>query len=406
MAGRFITTTTMKDIMPKINADNAKSLLNNPYYLFNNASASACTYYNLNTTMTTLDESTRGNYGEISPESPLRFNKINNFQIYGVNKIEPNMEVEEFGLEASDVTGDAMVLPKTIIPYPGDRFVLNQIDGKYLFKVTAVNPNTLDTGAVMYRINYTLESSDGFRSIEPQVVKVYNFSFSNYGSNFGCLIEEEIALQISELERYTAMLKDYFIQLFYDNKIQSFSYKRPSSLGIMGVTVYDPYLIEFLIRNNILDGSTEYMYVTQQVTLPNSFGIDYDRTIFSALEDKDIFKHYCKAAGNLELCTQRLSLLYAYPEDYYLMRYDAINSKLHVIDIFNDPKFVDNIRNNIEDTNVLKNLIVGYFNESEITGNMLEQFKHIDFMETPELFYLIPITIFILERYITTLLGG
>lgn len=406
MGGKFITTSNMKDIMPTINADNAKNLLNNPYYLFNNASASSCTYYNLNTTMTTLDEATRGNYGEISPESPLRFNKINNFQIYGFNKIEPTMEMEEFGLEGSDVTGDAMILPKTIIPYPGDRFTLNQINGKYLFKVTAVNPNTLDTGAVMYRINYTLESSDGARSIEPQVVKVFNFSLANYGSNFGCLIEEAVAAQISELERYTALLKDYFIQLFYDNKIQSFSYKRPTSLGLMGINVYDPYLIEFLIRNNILKGSTEYMYVAQQITLPSSFGVDYDRSFFSALEDKDIYKHYCKAAGNLELCTQRLSLLYAYPEDYYLMRYDAINSKLHVIDIFNDPKFVDNIRANVEDTNVLKNMIVGYFNGGEITSTMLEQLKHIDYMETPELFYLIPITIFIMENYITTLLGG
>ena len=222
MAGRFITTTNMKDIMPQVNADNAKQLLNNPYYLFNNTSASVCTYYNLNTTMTTLDESTRGNYGEISPESPLRFNKINNFQIYGFNKIEPTMEVEEFGLEGSDVTGDAMILPNTIIPYPGDRFTLQQIKGTYYFKVTAVNINTLDTGAKMYRINYTLESSDGARNIEPQVVKVYNFSLANYGSNFGCLIEEAVAAQISDIEKYTALLKDYFIQLFYDNKIQSF----------------------------------------------------------------------------------------------------------------------------------------------------------------------------------------
>lgn len=400
MAGRFISTTSMKDIMPQVNTDNAKQLLNNPYYLFNNASVSVCTYYNLNTTMTTLDEATRGNYGEVSPESPLRFNKINNFQIFGFNKIEPTLELDEYGVQGSDVNGDAIVLPNTIIPYPGDRFYLPQIS-KYLFKVTAVNPNTLDTGAVMYRINYTLESSDGLLNVEPQVVKVYNYSSINYGSNFGCLIEEGMAADIAEIERYTVVLKNYFIQLFYDAKIQSFSYLRENS-----IRVYDPYLIEFLIRNNILKGSTEYIFVSQQVTLPSTFGIDYDRSIFAALEEKDPHKHYCRCTGNLELCRQKLSLLYAYPQDYYLMRYDAINTKLHLIDIFNDANIMDKIRNNEEDSNVLKNIIIRFFNNGSIDSNILSCLDHIDFMETPELFYLIPMVIFCMEKYITTLLGG
>ena len=154
MAGKFINTTTAYTQMVSQAAETMKGLLDNPYYLYTDKKASVCTYYNLNTTMTTLDEATRGNYSEISPNSPLRFNKIKKFMIYGITRIEPNLDIGEFGLESSDITGECIVLPKTIIPYPGDYFYLDQIEKPYLFRVTAVNPNTLDTGATMYRINY------------------------------------------------------------------------------------------------------------------------------------------------------------------------------------------------------------------------------------------------------------
>ena len=400
MAGRFIKTSNMKAEMPSLLPDVSKLLFNNPYYLFNNASAAKCTYYNLNTTMTTLDEATRGNYGEISPESPLRFNKINNFVIFGVNKIEPNLETNEFGLEGSDIAADAIVLPKTIIPYPNDYFVLEQLGEKYLFKVTSVQPNMLDTGVNMYRINYTLKSSDGIRSINPQVVKTFEFSIENYGSNFGCIIEESTMSEVSDIEKFTTMMKDYFIQLFYDARIQSFKYVRNGMLN-----VYDPFLIEFIIRNKILEGSSDYIFVTQQIYLPNSFGIDYDRTFFSCLEDNDMTKHYCRTAGNLELCRQRLSLLYAYPQDYYVMRYDQLATQFHIVDIFGDPSFMDKIRSNTKTGDPLKDIVIGYFNNEGITSSTLEALKHVDFKDSPEMYYLIPITIYCMEQHIISSLS-
>lgn len=404
MAGRFINTNTtpsIKQQMPNLLVNNAKKLLNNPYYLFNTASKSDSRYFNINTTMTTLDEADRGNYSEIGPASPIKYNQINNFCLFGVNRMEPNLEITDFGLEGSDITGDAIVLPNTIIPYPGDFFILTQLGDKYLFRVTAVNPNTLDTGAVLYKINYTLAYSDGVPDIYSQVVKVYNFIIDRYGSNFGCLIELSISEEIKEIERYLVMLKDYYSQLFYDNKIQSFAYLRNGLLK-----VYDPYLIEFMIRNKILDGATNYIHVSQQVVLPSTFGIDYDTTIFSAIEEKDINKHYCRCVGNLLLCTQRLSLLYAYPQDYYCMDYVKLNSKFHPIDIFEDHEFLQKIKNNVQTNNVLKNIIIGYFNDAMIDSTVLEQLKHVDFMKNQELYYLIPFTIFCMEQYIQSILGG
>ena len=160
-----------------------------------------------------------------------------------------------------------------------------------------------------------------------------------------------------------------------------------------------------MIRNNILGGSTEYIYVSQQVALPATFGVDYDKTFFASLEEKDATKHYTKTAGNLLKCTQKLSLLYAYKQDYYCMEYNRINSKFHVIDIFNDHQFMDKIIHNQETGNPLKDIIIRYFNDVSIDSTILNRLKHIDYMENGELYYLIPLVIYCMEKNIVNMLS-
>jgi hypothetical protein len=376
--------------------NSVQTILNNPYYLFNDKTASIATYYNLNTTMTTLDEATRENYAELTVNSPLRFNKVSGFYIYGISKIEPNLEINEYGLEGDNVDGEAVILPNTVVPYPGDRFILNQLGEKYIFQVTHVNPNTLDTGSVMYKINYVLCGSDGLQTIEDKVVKSYKFINTNVGTNYACLIEEETYLELSEIETISRMLKDYYIQLFYDVRVQTMCYYRDTA----GFKVHDPYLLEFLIRNEILEGSTDYVYLDHQLYLPNTFGVDYDRTIFSTIDHNDITRHVGLYIGNLLLVTQKLSLLYAYPQDYYYMEYVRTNNKFYIIDIFDDPEFGDKIKNNTKTGNVMKDILIGFFNKESVTPKQLEDLKHIDYMNNAELYYLIPFTIYILDKHI------
>ena len=413
MAGRFInTSTTSTNILNSI-ANTVQSILDNPYYLFSDKKASLCTYYNLNTTRTTLDEASRTNYGIISKDSPLRFNKINNFYLYGVDKIEPQLEIGEYGLESADLVFDAIVLPKTIIPYPGDFFTLHQLKKNYLFEVTAVQTNMLDTGAVMYRINYKLSSSDGARNIEPQVVRIFNFSVENLGSNFGCLIDDAVYQDAGDMEAYATTLKDYYIQLFFDSKVQTFTYMKDPFMEShchcgehFGLKVYDPYLVEFIIRNKILSGSTQYIVPMQQMYLHPTFGIDYDRTILRSLELNDIENHIGVYTGNIYLCDQKLSLLYAYPEDYYYTSYRHLNGAFCITDMFEDPGFGDKIKNNEKTDNILKNIVIKYFNGEEITNDDLKELKHIDYYNSALLYYTIPMVIFCIENQIQNMLNS
>ena len=253
----------------------------------------------------------------------------------------------------------------------------------------------------MYKANYSLCASDGIQEIEDQVVKTFKFVYGNIGTNYACLIEDDTYSAITELQEMSILLKDYYIQLFYDSRVQTMCYYRDSA----GFKVHDPYLLEFLIRNDILSGSTNYLYLDHQLFLPATFGVDYDRTIFSSIDHKELKKHIGLYIGNLLLVTQKLSLLYAYPQDYYYMEYARSNSKFHIIDIFDDPDFGNKIKNNVKTGNVMKDILIGFFNNENITKEQLESLKHIDYMNNVELYYLIPITIYILDSGIQNMLA-
>lgn len=430
MAGKFINTSTAYSQMVNQVPQTMKGLLDNPYYLYTDKKASECTYYNLNTTMTTLDEATRGNYSELSAASPLRFNKIKGFYLYGVTKIDVNLDINDFGLESSDITGEAIVLPKTIVPYPGDYFKLTQISEDHLFRVTAVNPNTLETGATMYRINYTMVG-EAQKDVEPQVVKVFNFVLdtSGNGTNLDTsLIEEDTYNDAVAMQDCATELKDYYMSLFYDPKVQSFTYAyhpteeyyelngQPKHLHIanfhrvdctpFGFKVYDPYLIEFIIRNKILSGASTYLYISQQMYLPATFAMDYNKSIFASMEDKHLDKHYGRSVGNLLYCDQQLSILYQYPEDYFYMEYKNLNAKFHYISIFDDPDFKNKVANNSPTMHPLKSIIIKYFNDVPITLEDLEKLRHIDYMSTKEFFYMIPMVIFCIEQQLVSNLSS
>lgn len=396
MAGKFINQSQKMTIDTLV--DNAKTLLNNPYYLYSDKKTAVADYYNLNTTKTTLDEATRTNYSELDPDSPKRFNIIRNAILCGVEKIALDYDMGDFGLEANEITGECLVLPNTFIPYAGDYFRLHQINNPYLFKVTKVDENTLDTGAIMYKISYQLEYTD-LHGIDDLVVESYNMIANNVGSNFQAVIQSSNYDLIRELEQYTIKLKDYFNMIFYDDKVQTYTFLHDGMFK-----VYDPYLVEFLIRNKILDGATKYIYVSHQMFLPNTFGVDYDKTIFSSIEQKSTDMTTIRFIGNMLLCEQKLSYLYAHPEPYYYMEYNQLYPHFHSINIL-DLDILDRIKNkSYKDNDVLTNIIIKYFNDEKLNFSDLHLLNRIDYSENIELYYKIPMVIFCIEKNIINLL--
>lgn len=388
--------------------DGFKERLSNPYYIFTDKKATIVTYYNQNTTKSTLDEGSQTEMEPIGPNSPIRYNKILDAYLYGIDKIMINLDMGEYGLESDSVEGEAYVLPNSFIPTPQDYFLINYIKTKnttLLFKVTSVSPDTIENGANFYRVNYKLSTIEKYMvdNIDKQVSETYRMIISNIGTNFNVVIKNSDYEYISIFETITDRLKEYYRSLFFKDKIQSFVYTLE---GEEGKYFYDPYMVEFLKRNKILDNLNNYIHISHQTILQQTFYLDYDKTFFRSIELCDI-SQLNNYIGYGKLNEDKYTLMYHRPDNYYIIQYyNDIGPYTYPINTF-DIELLDRISNNKEyiDTNKLYlNIIIRYFNNGAIDGSISDILKKTEFLATKEMFYAVPIIIFILESAIKALM--
>ena len=398
--GNFINTNYNKTIDNLV--EGAKSRLNNPFYIYGDRKPTIVTYYNINHNASTLDKGSSTLYDDIGQNSSLRFNKIENFHLYGIEKINVNLDVGEYGLE-SPIEGEALILPNTIVPVPGDMFIINHvIDKPYLFMVTGIGIDTLYTGANFYKISYKLTRTDmdALTSLETvQTIKRFTYKAGNVGTTLTPLIESNQAELIDKIEDNIDTLLNYYMNLFYKNSVQNFI------LEYQHMYLYDPYLIEFMIRNKLfaLSGNN-YFHVEQAVYIGDTFALEYDHSIFKDIEIKK--------------SNMRLNSVYPVPVDDpnsllvdRLETYYKLSNKVMYKDYDNpinwlDMDLLDRVINNElydEDSNLYyRNLLILYMNNKEfdITDKIMNSIMDIEFNYTKELFYMIPILVFILKSYV------
>ena len=398
--GKFTDTRYVSTINSLVTA--TKDKINNPYYVFSDKKPTKVTYYAQNVEKSTLDEAS-GLHGEdLGSDSPFKFNRINEFLLYGIDRINTEYEVGDFGMESAPISGTCIILPNTITPRQGDFFVINYVKEPILFKVTGMSHDTLDTGANIYSIDYMLAKVDAIDKIEAQVEKRYNFLVNNVGTDFKAIIQDCDYNLIGSLESLIENLIIKFSNIFFMPKLQTFVYNHD------GWLMYDPFLIEFLIRNNVLKFGEEFVYVSHACSINRTFSMDYMKTFFNELE-KASLPIKCNTLATADLITDPNSLFITRLEEYYWVRHvDDTPYKtrfkvfdMDVIEHINENKYYEK-----DNEKEFYNLWIAYFNNNNdfINGNLLAVVNEIDFMDNLSCFYALAITIFILERYINKLL--
>ena len=90
-----ILQTTYKDTVEDITSF-YNNLVSNPFYLFTDKRPTIVTYYNINKTYSSLDPGSKLQMDNIGEESPIRYNRIFDFLLYGFSRIETNSDNGEF----------------------------------------------------------------------------------------------------------------------------------------------------------------------------------------------------------------------------------------------------------------------------------------------------------------------
>src|SRR5574344_21548 len=413
--GKFINTQYF-DTVDRI-VDMNKDLIQNPLYLFSDKKATKVKYYNINQEKSTLDPGSKLQYTDIGDNSPIRFNVIYDLYIYQFIKGELDFNFDDFGLEAAPLSADSFILPNTITPTEGDFFEVDHIkDSTWLFKVTDVNRDTLENGNNVWRITWQLDRTTN-KDILKNVVEEYKYINVQNGTNIKSVVQLTKYDTAKELDDLSSTLKSYFAGLFYSDKVQTFIYKYYTEQNM-----YDPFVIEFMIRNRLLeDGDNRYIHVMHQAPVPKTFAIDYNRTIYRAFELKDKCllskSHYLSTADYIDCPT---TLFYTRYEDYYQLNYQTWYSNdassgftpKEVITVLDDDllnriqenKLYDKNNGDSEDL-LYKNIFIKYFNERDIKTDDIKYIHAIDFETAKDIFYITILLIFFLDYYTKYLLS-
>lgn len=384
-------------------------LQNNPYYLFIDKKPTVVTYWNINDKHSTLDQGDKEVYHQTGENTPLRYNKINNFQIYGIERIMVDIQRGEYGPE-SPIEGEAIILPNTIIPCPDDYFMITYLkDNTLLFRVNSATPDTLESGANFYKIKYNAETSSelskGFLD-NKLLVNEFDYRPGNIGTNLSTLIVTSDAALLDRIQSLYNMLKSFYLELFYKGNIQTFIY------GYLGMFIYDAYLIEFLIRTGIFsEEGNKYLYISQAVHKPDTFSIEYSRSIFKDVEDVNPKMH-------LNSCYpvpvhDPNSLLVDRMEDYWELSINLRNKCNEPINWL-DMDLFDRIEKNLpyedDKKNFYRNIIIKFMNKTSDTFDLniedIESAEEMDYYFCKDLYYEIPLLLYAIREYMNGLQSG
>lgn len=401
--------------------ESRKSIINNPYYMYIDKSPTIVTYYTINKEKSTLDVGLKIVESNIGSNSPLRFNKINNFVLYGIEPMQLSLEIDEFGLSSSSVEGEAILLPNTIVPNPGDYFVITYLENRYLFKVISMNKDTLESGANIYKLGYKYESLDD-KKIDNYVIEEYETIIDNNGTDYKTIIKSTDYKLITLLHEVNKKLKEYMKSVFYDKNVESLIYR------LSGMKIYDPMVMEFCIRNSILK-SNDFSYMRQQIRLYDTFTLDYDNNFYRCVELKNKndlnsiikFIEFNLICEQFSLLSMRSDMYYKvnYIHDYdegmidndniddgftvnsdimYLLNNNNIISTCKIYKLMDIDTLINKIINNIYD-GTIDDIIVKYFNDISINEDDITKLENLRYNNTYYLYYRLPVVVYIIEKY-------
>ena len=260
------------------------------YSIFLESKPTFTTYYHVNKIRSKTDRGLKMPERLNGITSPIRYNKLINFPLYGIEQIQLQLEEEEEGL-TSDYSGEAIILPNTIHPSVDDYFLINYLEKKYMFRITKYEYDTIKSNNY-YKVEFSIQSVDVsfFNDIERQVVKVYYTQFDNIGTDDKVfLAAESISIGNGIKDLYDSLSKDY-LDMFYNptkDPYNTLLFMQPSEAYDGDWDwIFDQNLVHFCNKNEIFyeHSSTDAILFYEEPR--GYFHMDYANSIY------DLMEHY------------------------------------------------------------------------------------------------------------------
>ena len=242
------------------------------------------TYYKIDKTISTTELGTNTIDQQLGPNSPLRFNRIDNFPVVGLKEFNPSIEQMDGQLMDLSIEMEITIYPNTIKPDPFDYIVYRINSRNFIFMVTGFEFNTIKSNDY-YKINIILKDIDNDdypKMLELQTIKYFRAKLDTIGTEERCILESRTFDSILEIDDIRKKLTDEYADVFYDTRLNSIYYTNDT-----GVILYDPYVTKFFINNDLFDTRKHNLVLVNYDRRP-SVEVNYRKSLFYNLEEKSI----------------------------------------------------------------------------------------------------------------------
>lgn len=258
-------------------------------YLQGNGTPMFVTYYNIDDTTSTTD---RGNFTidqALGPNSPLRYNKIENFPVYGLKDLIPSIDELEGNLLDLTIDGEVVILPNTIKPSAYDYIVYHYLDDIIIFTVTSFEFSSIKNNNY-YKLSISLKDLHNHEyqdNLDNQTIHNYIAKLDNIGTQDRVILESQINIEINQIQKVRDHLIEYYLDNFYDERYNCLILR--NELLTKDFSIYDPFLTKFIINNNILDTPYKFIHLVN-FDYRKDVDILYNRSIYKSLETHNCSK--------------------------------------------------------------------------------------------------------------------
>ena len=243
------------------------------------------TYFHIADDASTTSEGFNSVDDYLGDSSPIRYRRIENFPLYGLDQILLQIEDTDQGLDRS-YEGEATLINSTITPCQNDMFMIPSLKDFYIFKVITVNSDHIMSDNY-YRVGFSLQYIDREKAtwLNKQTVEKYNCVLENIGTEKKCLIRSDIYDKIGKLEEMYTNMVDIYISVFYNERYNCFLGELDGPCTLL----YDPFQVEFMLRHDLMNQKNrlDVIVPTEHFT-DSKRRLKYERSIYRFFERRDV----------------------------------------------------------------------------------------------------------------------
>ncbi len=242
------------------------------------------TYYHINSDESTVDDGFVDVESLLGARSPLRYNKITDFPLYGIEQMVLSLQEEDQGLDSS-YESEATILPNTVQPLQNDYFTIDYLHDYYLFRVTSIQYDTTMPDN-FYRIGFRLESIDEgqLKKLNNQVEEKFTCLHQNIGTDNKCIIETESHNKIEEIDKMYNEIARLYLAIFYNDRYNCLLGERKCATKI-----YDPLQTQFINQHGLFNQKNNLQtYIFTDAFEDSRRAIKYEKSIYRCVELRDM----------------------------------------------------------------------------------------------------------------------